>query len=298
MNKIKLSACIITYNHEEYLRECLEGAVNQIVDFDYEIIIGQDKSTDSTHSICVEYAERYPDLIKYFPREKNLGMIGNWIETIKNCTGEYIALCEGDDYWTDPLKLQKQVDFLEKNKDYGAVCSMYQILQEEVESVTFLPNTELDVTTEMLLHENPIGTLTMMVENDLVSALIKQYNFKMDIDLWLNLSVQKKIKYLPIETAVYRVLQNSASSRNDLKKQANFLRSIYLIREPFIFRSDCSSEDKFKFSIKGFKSITSTLIKGRYFKLWVKEWCQFFLENKFRKKMILIFVKEFLQIIR
>ena len=115
---MKVSACIITYNHENYIRECLEGAINQIIDYDYEIVISDDKSSDNTLQICLDYASKYPNLIRILPSESNLGMIGNWIKSISNCKGEYIALCEGDDYWTDPYKLQKQVDFLEENHDY------------------------------------------------------------------------------------------------------------------------------------------------------------------------------------
>lgn len=117
---MKVSACIITYNQEDYIRECLDGALSQVVDFDYEIVIGEDKSTDSTLAICEEYAAKYPKLIRLLKRKDNLGMMGNWIETIKACDGKYIAMCEGDDYWTDPLKLQKQVDFLDENEEYVA----------------------------------------------------------------------------------------------------------------------------------------------------------------------------------
>lgn len=117
---MKVSACIITYNHEKYIRECLEGAINQIIDYEYEIVISDDKSSDNTLQICLEYASKYPNLIRILPSEFNLGMIGNWIKSISNCKGKYIALCEGDDYWTDPLKLKKQVDFLEENGGYVA----------------------------------------------------------------------------------------------------------------------------------------------------------------------------------
>lgn len=133
MNKIKVSACIITYNQEKYIRECLEGALNQKVDFIYEIVIGEDNSSDGTRQTCVEYAEKYPNLIKFYPREKNLGMIGNWTQTIQNCEGKYIALCEGDDYWTDPYKLQKQVDFLEINEGYSGSFHYTQTIQENGE---------------------------------------------------------------------------------------------------------------------------------------------------------------------
>lgn len=112
---MKVSACLITYNHEDYIVKCIEGALSQVVDFEYEIVIGEDKSTDETLKICEKYASKYPDKIRLIKRDVNLGMMGNWIDTIKSCQGKYIAICEGDDYWTDPLKLQKQVDVLESN---------------------------------------------------------------------------------------------------------------------------------------------------------------------------------------
>ncbi|MHC0447282.1 glycosyltransferase family 2 protein [Flavobacterium sp. 3-218] len=112
---MKVSACLITYNHEDYIVNCIEGALSQIVDFDYEIVIGEDKSTDKTLKICEEYAFKYPDKIRLIKRDTNLGMMANWIETMKSCQGKYIAICEGDDYWSDSLKLQKQVDILENN---------------------------------------------------------------------------------------------------------------------------------------------------------------------------------------
>lgn len=115
MKEIKVSACIITYNQEKYIRECIEGAINQMVNFDYEIVIGDDCSTDNTLQICKEYASRFPEKIKILERDENKGMIWNWTDAIHNCSGKYIALCEGDDYWTDNEKLQRQVNLLEQN---------------------------------------------------------------------------------------------------------------------------------------------------------------------------------------
>lgn len=115
MKEVKVSACIITYNQQEFIAECLEGAVNQVLDYEYEIVIGDDCSTDNTLRICREYADKYADKIRLIKRDANLGMAKNWIDTISNCDGKYIAICEGDDFWTDTNKLQKQVDLLEKN---------------------------------------------------------------------------------------------------------------------------------------------------------------------------------------
>mgnify|MGYP001248218371 CR=1 FL=1 len=115
-----VSVHMITYNHEKYIAQAIEGVLMQKTNFLFELVIGEDCSTDSTRVICKEYADRYPNIIKLLPDAgKNLGMMENAIRTTMACTGKYIALCEGDDYWTDPYKLQKQVDFLEAHNDYG-----------------------------------------------------------------------------------------------------------------------------------------------------------------------------------
>jgi glycosyltransferase involved in cell wall biosynthesis len=115
---ILVSVCFITYNHEKYVAQALESAINQVANFRYEIVIGEDCSTDGTRAIVQRYAAQFPDLIVNLPRTKNLGARLNGIDIRQNCQGKYIALLEGDDYWTDPHKLQKQVDFLEANPDY------------------------------------------------------------------------------------------------------------------------------------------------------------------------------------
>jgi len=126
---MKVSACIIAYNHEQYIKDCLEGALKQNVNFDYEIIISEDCSTDRTREICVEYQKKYPDKIKLFLNEKNLGLIGNWVKALSLCRGEYIAICEGDDYWTDPLKLKKQVNFLDKHPEFALSSHNAQVVK-------------------------------------------------------------------------------------------------------------------------------------------------------------------------
>ena len=92
MKGVKISACIITYNQENYIKDCLDGAISQELDYDYEIVIGDDCSTDNTLSICKEYAEKYPEKIRLLSRDKNKGMAGNWVDTIQNCNGKYVAV--------------------------------------------------------------------------------------------------------------------------------------------------------------------------------------------------------------
>lgn len=119
---IKVSICCITYNHAPFIRQCLDGFLMQQCNFDYEILIHDDASSDGTQEIIKEYQKKYPEIIKPIIQVENQWSRGvrgmNLRYNFPRAQGKYIALCEGDDYWTDPLKLQKQVDFLEANPDY------------------------------------------------------------------------------------------------------------------------------------------------------------------------------------
>lgn len=118
---ILVSVSCITYNHAPYIRQCLDGFMMQQTNFLFEVLIHDDASTDGTTEIIREYAAKYPDIIKPLYEEENQwlkGRRGSAVFNFPRAKGKYIALCEGDDYWTDPLKLQKQVDFLESHPDY------------------------------------------------------------------------------------------------------------------------------------------------------------------------------------
>lgn len=115
-----VSVNMITYNHEPYIRQAIEGVMMQKTDFEFELVIGEDASTDKTREICFEYQKKYPDKIRVLWWHENLRKVkhpagGNGARTRAHCRGEFIALCEGDDYWIDPLKLQKQVDVMRKH---------------------------------------------------------------------------------------------------------------------------------------------------------------------------------------
>lgn len=116
-----VSICCITYNHENFIRQCLDGFLMQKTNFDFEILIHDDASTDNNQEIIKEYEGKYPQIFKCVYQKKNQFGIQNTLTNIllKMASGKYVALCEGDDYWSDPLKLQKQVDFLEANPDYS-----------------------------------------------------------------------------------------------------------------------------------------------------------------------------------
>lgn len=119
---IKVSVAIFAYNHETFIAQAIESVLMQQTDFEYEVIIGEDCSTDDTRAIVRAYGERYLERIRLLLPESNQGGKANLVATLNACRGEYIALLDGDDYWTDPLKLQKQVDFLDRNPDFVLSC--------------------------------------------------------------------------------------------------------------------------------------------------------------------------------
>ena len=116
-----VSVCCITYNHERFLAEAIDSVLMQVTDFEVEMVIGEDCSTDGTRAIAQDYERRFPGRVRVLTPSVNLGIMPNLMATIAACQGEYIALLEGDDYWTDPAKLQRQVDVLRANEDC-ALC--------------------------------------------------------------------------------------------------------------------------------------------------------------------------------
>lgn len=119
MTEPKVTIASISYNQEKFITQALESFVMQKTKFPFEVVISDDCSTDKTAKIIKDYADKYPDIIKPIFREKNLGAVNNYIETLSGVKSEYVVYCEGDDYFTDPLKLQKQVDFLDSHPDYS-----------------------------------------------------------------------------------------------------------------------------------------------------------------------------------
>ena len=121
MHRNAVSIFMLTYNQEDFIGQTIESVLAQKTNFNYQLVIGEDLSSDSTRGICEKYAMEFPEKIKLLPSFERLGLIKNFMRTIIECDGNYIAVLDGDDYWTDPLKLQKQFDFLESHPDYSIV---------------------------------------------------------------------------------------------------------------------------------------------------------------------------------
>lgn len=160
-----VSVVTITYNHDKYIRQALESFVMQKTNFDFEVVVADDASSDKTSQIIEEYAKAYPSIIKPILRRKNIGAVANSIGSLKAANGKYIALCEGDDYWTDSEKLQRQVDFLDSNPKYALCFHPVRIFFEngdEPDSVYPATTDKALFTTKELLKKNFIQTDSVM----------------------------------------------------------------------------------------------------------------------------------------
>lgn len=165
-----VSVVMITYNHENFISQAVEGVLMQECSFDFELIIANDCSTDKTNQVISNIIKNHPksSCIKYIKHEKNIGMMKNFIFALEQCKGDFIALCEGDDYWTDPLKLQKQVDFLTANPDYiiHSGNAIKLALNSSFEGETLIKSdTDSTFTLEDFLSNNNLITCTVLFQN-------------------------------------------------------------------------------------------------------------------------------------
>lgn len=202
---MKISVCIITFNHEQYIDACLQGAVSQQLNCDYEIVIGEDLSTDGTLEICRKYAAAYPDIIKLISGPVNIGMTRNGMRTFAACTGDYLAICEGDDFWTDPHKLQRQLDFMEANPEYSMIAENGLVI-DTIKSTEYPFNNmeERDLEIHHLLSKRQFPTASVLLRRSMLDASLFDYKFTADTFLWCFLAKKGKIRYLPVISSVYR----------------------------------------------------------------------------------------------
>lgn len=207
----KISCHIITYNQKDFISQCIDGALMQQTDFPFELVIGDDNSNDGTREILLEYQKKYPEIITLNLRtERGKGIPGkdNFMSTLALCKGEYISLCDGDDYWTDPLKLQKQVGFLEANPDYVLCFHPIKILKPDgsivADFVTKVPEKH-ETIEDLARLGNYIHTPSAVFRNVIPEL---PYEFLLspigDYFMYMMLAEHGKIKYLKDEMAVYR----------------------------------------------------------------------------------------------
>ncbi|MCK9216989.1 MAG: glycosyltransferase [Firmicutes bacterium] len=213
--KPKISVCVITYNHEKYIRDAIESILAQNVLNDLEIVICDDNSNDGTYRICKSYLNKFPSIIKLYKNNNNIGAIPNWVKALELCSGEYIAICEGDDYWIDPLKLQKQVDFLEANKEYSFCFHNTIVLFENKDHPPYLINKKTQKETLLLqdiINKWPIATASIVFKSEKLK-IPSWYSSVYSGDYFLGLLLASKgpIGYIDKVMSVYRKQPTSLS---------------------------------------------------------------------------------------
>jgi glycosyltransferase involved in cell wall biosynthesis len=226
----KVSVSMITYDHEKFIEEAINGVLMQECDFDFELIISNDCSPDNTDAVIQKILQNHPkaSCITYFNHKKNLGMMPNSTFALQQCTGKYIAACEGDDYWIDPYKLQKQVDFLEANPDYVLSFHKIKILKSDGSLISdFITKVPENYETQETLARlgNYIHTPSIVFRN-----IIKEYPKELSISpigdyfLYMILTEHGKIKYLEDEMAVYRYGVGVISKMDDFMIACNNIK--------------------------------------------------------------------------
>ncbi len=223
---MKLSVMMITYNHEQFIEQAIRSALGQQTDFDYEIVIGEDCSTDRTREIVMDFYRRYPERIVPVLPEQNVGMMRNFMDTLSACRGQYIAFLEGDDYWASRDKLQRQVDFLDTHPDYAICCGRARVLDEmgAVGAGTFPradtvpPNEAGTYGIEILLSGNFICTCTSVCRWSMLRAVPAWFE-EMKLGDWpLHILIAQfgKIELMDDVLAVYRLHSGGVWSARSL----------------------------------------------------------------------------------
>lgn len=233
IDKPLVSVHMVTYNHEPYIAQALEGVLQQKTSFPFELVIGEDCSTDGTREIVFDYQKKYPDIIRVITSDKNVGACKNSLRTEKACRGKYIAYCEGDDYWHHPQKLQKQVDYLENHPECGLVCSEFDLYDFErkrrIRNYNGHRNMSVPANADIygiIQGKYHIHTCTVLARKRLIDEIIDSdpYLFQSDVfpqgdqPRWAEMSLRSHIGYIDESMSTYNKHNES------LSRPRNFVR--------------------------------------------------------------------------
>ncbi len=225
-----VSVCMTTYNHEKYISQAIESVLCQRTTFSFEVVIGEDCSSDNTLAICRQYEAQHPDIVRVVASEHNIGMHRNYRRTIEACQGKYIAMCDGDDWFSDENKLQMQVEMIEKSS--ADMCYTRSLRCGEDGSSAIYPEDGLHTTLDDMLTLNTAENCTTLA---LKSKILHYYGevkpetkgwLTDDLPMWLWFAATQKIVAIDRVTAVHRVLATSVSHSHKWEKQLDFCYSL------------------------------------------------------------------------
>lgn len=230
-----VSICCLTYNHEPFIRQCLEGFLMQQTSFAFEVVIHDDASTDGTTAIIQEYETKYPNIIKPQYEKENQwrkGIRGSSVFNFPRAQGKYIALCEGDDYWVDPMKLQKQVYWLENNPHYSICYTSFKTVDFSGQHIVrdnynaFINESVSGNILSKLFEHNFIITATICVRRQVIENYMET-GFCIDYSLFFSAAFLGLAHYSPDQGVCYRQHSNSLTNSN-LSEVNKMLEESYL----------------------------------------------------------------------
>lgn len=224
-----ITICIITYNHDEFIEQAVSSALNQETNYDFKIVIADDFSTDGTRDILIKLRNKFPTKIDLILQKTNVGPAQNWIDLIKFSKSKYLAYFEGDDYWTDPLKIEKQVKFLESNPNFSFTFHDVDIIHAH----------ESDNFTYPIPSSNVLSFIDILINHYIPSSSLVFRNFEWvqdlplffkksisgDIPFELMLASKGRVKYFPEKMACYR---RNISSVTQVRKDNIFILKGYI----------------------------------------------------------------------
>lgn len=237
---------MITYNHAPYIAQAIEGVVKQETEYPFELIIGEDCSTDGTRDIVFEFQKKYPDIIRVITSDKNVGAKQNDYRTTKACRGKYIAFCDGDDYWHRLDKIQLQADYMEEHTKCGLICSDYDEYRVSSRvrinriNKSYKRNPANSDYKKIFEGESGIQTCTVMVRREILEPIINadtvlyhSDRFPVgDLPLWFEISYVSDVAYIDESMATYNYLPESATKSRD---HVRILRVRIFVKELILY---------------------------------------------------------------
>jgi glycosyltransferase involved in cell wall biosynthesis len=258
-----ISIGVMAYNQEKYARQTMDCILAQQCNYTFEIVIGDDASTDGTRAILEEYQKKYPHIIRLLPRGPNKGILRNFRAVMEACTGKYISFCHCDDFWHDPLKLEKQVSFLENNPEYGFIHTdadvYFQNKNKTVPSFHASEGKSIpegDVFKELLTGKFFIFTGSACYSKEVVEKYVNFNEFEKadflyeDLPTWLELAKNVKFKYLSDSTMTYRQITNSHSNPTQLARKYVLMDAHYKMKTYFIRKYNLGKRAESEFELE------------------------------------------------
>jgi glycosyltransferase involved in cell wall biosynthesis len=296
-----VSICMITYNHKEYIAQAIESVLMQQTDFSYELVIGEDCSTDGTREIVIDYQKRYPDRIRVLLSTENLGKYTNngrlnFIRCLNSCSGKYIALLDGDDFWLSKKKLNKQIFYL-KNNPNCVICfhnAMVVYSNQKIKSHVFLKTKKELFDFDDVIEKWFMPTSSVVFKNGVINKFPKFYYTTKsgDIPLWIMIAEYGKIGYIEEAMSIYRKHRDSITYKNEhygIKLYSERIELYNILNQYYGMKYD----KKFKDAIRNFYVLL--VIDHEESNVIITELMRYYkiTNRKAFKKLLLIFFERF-----